>query len=123
MNDVARGSGLDTYRYLMDKLGGIQLERFGKTVVVHYQGKTFRLPPYPEIKSVRILREGDVPVPQVPRDWVVQWKANGSNIRVIVVGGEIVAVTRGGFLVDWSVYRVFIDSGVSRAIRNALTYT
>lgn len=100
----------NTWAYIEKHVEGIELERIGRSVLVRMSGRELKLPPYPEVNAVRLVRRDNIIIPDVPDDWVAEWKANGSNIRIYSIDGEILALTRGGFLLDWKPYISLVES-------------
>lgn len=108
-----------TWDYISDKIRDIVLEKVGRSVVVKIRGEEIRLPPYPEVNHVKLVRENGKIIPDVPDDWVAEWKANGSNIRIYCVDEEIIALTRGGFLLDWKPYINLVESPLKKNLISA----
>lgn len=104
-------SNINTWRYLEDRISGLEVSRSGRTFIIKIHDEEIRLVPYPEVCSVRLIRNGGVR-PDVPSGWIAQWKANGSNIRIYSLGEEIIAVSRGGFLLDWKPYSYLLKSAI-----------
>ena len=105
-----------TWNYLSERIDGIVLEKYGRSVVIRIRGREIRLPPYPEVEAVRLIRRDGLIIPDVPDDWVAEWKANGSNIRIYSIDGEIIAITRGGFLLDWKPYKYIVESSLKEKL-------
>lgn len=118
MNSVARGSAIKTLAFIENHLQGIRFEKHGRTVIVDYNDRSILLPPYPEVRSVVLERKDGLIVPLVNKDFVVQWKANGSNTRIAVIGDVPLVFTRGGFLIDWNVYYAIINSSFVQRVIN-----
>ena len=113
-------SNMYTWNYIREHIEGIEIARVGRAIKIRASGLDVTLPPYPEIEHVRILRRDGILIPEVPSNWVAQWKANGSNIRIYSVRGEIIAVSRGGFLLDWKPYIALVRSPLKDILANAL---
>ncbi|MGQ4891652.1 MAG: RNA ligase family protein [Candidatus Njordarchaeia archaeon] len=120
-NDSVLNKGnVETWKYLANKIGEIEAYRKGRSVLIRFEGNEIYIPSYPKISNVELNREGDLIVPMVPSSWVAQWKANGSNIRVFIVKNGIIALTRGGFLLDWKTYSNIINSDIKENLVNAV---
>ncbi len=68
-------------------------------VVIYYNGDVKVVPGYPSIQRLVLLSK----VSQYfPEGVSVEEKMNGYNVRVVKVGGELFAVTRGGYLCPYT---------------------
>lgn len=98
-----------TWRYISNNIK-IKLKREGKTIIIGFDDKEIRLPPYPKIRSVKLIEVNGRHVPiDIPKDWIAQWKANGSNIRFFSLNGILLAFLRGGYLLDWKQYYALLS--------------
>ncbi len=91
-------------RYVPLKKGGQ-----GKgSVIIYYNGDAKLVPGYPSIKRLVLLSK----VPQYfPEGVSVEEKMNGYNVRTVLVGGELFAVTRGGYLCPYTNARLREEIG------------
>ncbi len=112
-------SSLGTWKYLESNVKSLGLEKDGRKLIVLFSGRRIIIPPYPEIRSVRLMRKGELIYPDIPEDFVAEWKANGSNIRIYALKDEIIATTRGGFLLDWKPYAALIESPLKERLLDA----
>jgi len=121
MSDVVSPSNKDTWKFITDNLSGIKIIKRGRGVQIEYGDEQIFLPPYPEIESVSLVREGGLIIPKdIPDDWVAQWKANGSNIRIFAIDDVLIAITRGGYLLDWKPYQSLTLSALKEMLINAV---
>ncbi len=111
-------SNMNTWKYIEQRIEQISIGRMGRTLIIRIDDREVRIPPYPEIKPVKLIREETIK-PDVPRDWIAQWKANGSNIRIYSINDVLIAVSRGGFLLDWKPYAYLIDSKLKERLLEA----
>lgn len=114
-NSPVTPSNRYTWEYIRERLE-CEIVRIGRSVVVKYGDGEIRLPPYPEVDSVEIVRKNNTIIPKVPSDWVAQWKANGSNTRLFSINGVLLGFTRGGFLLDWKPYMSLVESDLKDKI-------
>jgi len=122
MSDVVSPSNKNTWKFITDNLSGIKIIKRGRGVQIEYGGEQIFLPPYPEIESVSLVREGGLIIPKdIPNDWVAQWKANGSNIRIFAINDVLIAITRGGYLLDWKPYQSLTLSALKEMLINAVS--
>jgi len=91
-------------RYVPLKKGGV-----GKgSVIIYYNGDAKLVPGYPSIKRLVLLSK----VPEYfPEGVSVEEKMNGYNVRTVLVGGELFAVTRGGYLCPYTNARLREEIG------------
>ncbi|ABU82427.1 RNA ligase [Ignicoccus hospitalis] len=69
------------------------------SVIIYYKGDVGVVPGYPSIQRLVLLSK----VPHYfPEGVSVEEKMNGYNVRVVKVGGEVFAVTRGGYLCPYT---------------------
>ena len=121
MSTVISPSNERTWNYIKENAPSINLIRKGRAIELSFKGKTLFLPSYPEIDSVSLIRKNGTIIPKdIPSNWVAQWKANGSNIRIFAVNDVIIAITRGGYLLDWRPYQSIITSDLKKSLLNAV---
>ncbi len=121
MNKSITASNKGTWNFISGKLPGITISRKGRSVHINYAGEEVFLPPYPEIESVKLTRRDGLIIPEnISGNWVAQWKANGSNIRIFVINDVLIAVTRGGYLIDWKPYQSLIKSEIKEPLIRAV---
>jgi len=83
----------------------IKYRRSKYSVILEYSGREVFIPAYPRIESPRyIFDERTVPTDLPKEIDIVQWKANGSNVRVFAVGNILLAFVRGGQILDFKQY-------------------
>ncbi len=120
MSSAISSSNINTWNFISKNLPGIELFKKGRSVEIEYVGKRIFLPPYPEIDSVTLIRKDNLIIPEnIPNDWVAQWKANGSNIRIFAIDDVLIAITRGGYLLDWRPYQSIMDSPLKENLIHA----
>ena len=69
------------------------------SAIIYYNGDVKVVPGYPSIQRLVLLSK----VPEYfPEGVSVEEKMNGYNVRVVKVGGEVFAVTRGGYLCPYT---------------------
>lgn len=121
LSSVVSPSNKKTWEYLENKIGKINLQRKGRTVYISVEDEEYKLVPYPEIDHVKLERENGLVVPKgIDASWTAQWKANGSNIRIYEVGNELIAFTRGGYLLDWRPFQALINSELKDNLLDAV---
>ena len=85
------------------------------TAVVMKDGKVYVIPPYPSIQRILLLES-------VRKHFidtvVIEEKLDGYNVRVAMLGNEIYAFTRGGFICPYTTHRIRHDLG--RELRQLL---
>lgn len=114
MSEAVTPSSKNTWGFIRDAMPGVDILRRGRSVIIKIRDEKLYIPPYPEIESVPFIRENNLIIPRgISDDWVAQWKANGSNIRVISINNVLLAFTRGGYLLDWKPYQSIINSDIN----------
>lgn len=73
------------------------------TAVVVKDGEAYVVPPYPSIQRVLLLESMRK---HFIDSVVVEEKLDGYNVRVAMIGGNIYAFTRGGFICPYTTHRI-----------------
>ncbi len=116
MSSIINASNSKTWNALKDKLNNVEFERrkTGAIKVTFNGEKVLWLPSYPKLDYVNLIRETEkITRFDVPNGFVAQWKANGSNIRFINLQDNLLAFTRGGYILEWRPYEMIKKTGLA----------
>lgn len=119
MSSVVTPLSTKTSRYIRNKLPNIEIRRHDYNVIVKVDEEELGLIGYPELKDAKFWSDSNRIYVDVPNGWVAQWKANGSNVRIITINNVMLAFTRGGYLLWWGAYKSLVKSRMYEGLVSA----